>query len=117
MTGAEIIALVSVLTTGATALGAPWLTERLGQRRFALETRVSREDELREKLDAAATRLGESIQRLEVVERDGSAWDAEMGAAIAADHQQMPLNLGTLGIRLGEDAPEYVAYEKATKSV
>lgn len=64
MTGAEIIALVSVLTTGATALGAPWLTERLGQRRFALETRVSREDELREKLDAAATRLGESIQRL-----------------------------------------------------
>ncbi len=116
MTGAEIIALVSVITTGLTALGVPWLAERLGQRRFALETRVSRDDELREKLDAAATRLSESIQRLAAVERDGSVWDAEMVAAIAADHQQMPLNLDTLGIRLGEDAAEYAAYENARKA-
>lgn len=113
MTGVEIIALVSVVTAGVTSLGTPWLTEWLGRRRFALETRVSRDEELREKLDEAATRLSESIQRLSVVERDGTVWDAEMRSTIAGDHQQLPLNLDRLGIRLGEDADEYRAYDAA----
>jgi hypothetical protein len=72
LSGAEIIALVSVVTTGVTALGAPWLSERLQRARFALETRVTREDELRGQLQAAATRLREAIQRLANVEREGA---------------------------------------------
>ena len=121
MSGAEIVAIISVVGTAAVALATPWMTHRFGLLRFMLETGKAREDELREHLDQAAIRLTEARTAVVSAMQSVRRADAQHAQAIAiqaydtlnAQLEQLRKNVDRLGVRLGSSSPITISYSDA----
>lgn len=117
MTGAEVIALVSVVVSGVTALTAPWIAHVTAARQLRAQTRITREDELRAVIEHAAIRLTQAIQRLDAVKAhaagSGPPLGAEAAAEFAVELEQLWVNEDRINVRLGGEAPETNAYANA----
>jgi hypothetical protein len=117
VTGAEIIALVSVVSAAVTALTAPWLGARAADRRFELETRRNREDELRAVLEHGGVKLSETIFLLDQIRADLSALNDARLAPLFEEMKQLWLNEDRINVRLGRDAPEAQHYRRAQEAI
>jgi hypothetical protein len=109
VSGAEIVALSSVVTTGLVAL----VTQRLGRSREELQTRRAREDELRAVLEHAGVKLSQSIFLLDEARNKLGRLGPDDLDALAEDLQQLWLNHDRLAVRLGSNAREVQLYHRA----
>lgn len=127
MSGAEIIALVSVAGTVATAVLVPWMTNRFGLVRYVLETSHAREEELREHLDLASIRLTEARQAVVLATQPLSKVAPESARSVATQAYntyglmeqlaQTRKNLDRIGVRTGSDSAIARAYRDAVSGI
>lgn len=131
MSGAEIIALASVIGTALVGLTSPWIVARFGLKRFVLEASKAREEELREHLDLAAVRLiearvavGHAVQQLlEVAATQTAAVVAPRASLVYGEFklseqkEQLAKNAVRLGVRLGSSSDVTTAYQLAVNSL
>jgi hypothetical protein len=114
MTGGEIVALASVVVTGALS---PFIAARMAQRALAHQTRVSREDELRSVLENAGVKLTEALFALDGVRSKMPALDRSELAPFSSDREQLWKNDDRLAVRLGSSAPEVDHYRRAIEEL
>lgn len=113
---ADLVAIISVLSSAAVALGSAGITavttNKREKYRFASETRRDRENELRGVADDAATQLSNAIWRLQYG-RDNLGKLAPVHEAYGAISNCED----RLAIRLGNDVPEVACYRAAIQQV
>jgi hypothetical protein len=113
---ADLVAIISVLSSAAVALGSAGITavttNKREKYRFASETRRDRENELRGVADDAATQLSNAIWRLQYgrdnLGKLGPVHEAYGAISNCEDR---------LAIRLGNDVPEVACYRAAVEQV
>jgi hypothetical protein len=112
---ANLVALVSVLSGAAVAIGVPWITSSLERRRLREQVAEARIDELRSVFDEAAIALDQAVSVLptwEVIgqdERGEVTVYAESRKALEAVSAQAE----RLAIRVGESSPIFTGYDNA----
>jgi hypothetical protein len=109
---ADGVAIISVLSTAAVALGSAGITAKREHDRFASETRRDRENELREVADHAATHLSNAI------------WQLERGRTHLHDLRPLHEAVGQisnfedrLAVRLGNDEQAVDSYRQAVEDI
>ena len=110
MSGAEIVALVSVVVTG---LAAPWIGSHMARKQAELQTRHAREDELRAVLENAGVKLTEAAATVGKTSQDLRALDEGEVALLGAEIEQLWKNDDRVRVRLGGNSPEARHYRRA----
>jgi hypothetical protein len=112
---ADAVALVSIASSAAVALGVPLINARLEQRRLRFQRDLNQLDELRSVIDETATELENSLRQARVVEfaveaqqspcADGSEADTVAASLAALDNCRAHLAQMSqrLAVRLGPD--------------
>jgi hypothetical protein len=110
MTGAEVVALASIVVTG---IATPVITSLTARRQLALQTRRDREDELRNVLEQAGIRLTEALFDLDKARLKVRNFDESELRSLKVHFEQLWKNDDRLSVRLGSHAPEVEHYRRA----
>lgn len=113
MSGVEIIALVSIIVGGLTAIAGQVVAARTAERQIVLGSRRDREDELRAVLEHAGVKMTEAIVVLDALRLHLSDLDADKLAPMNEEMRQLWLNEDRISVRLGRAAPETQHYRRA----
>jgi hypothetical protein len=116
----DIVAIVSVLSTAAVALGSATITaistSKQQRTRFRSETRRDREDELRQVAEDAAIKLSYAIDQLDRARDKSNDRIMDLGPLHEA-YGEIRNSENRLAIRLGDEAPEVACYRAAVDHV
>jgi hypothetical protein len=110
MSGAEIVALASVLVTG---IATPFITSLTARRQLALQSRRDREDELRNVLEQAGIRLTEAMFAVNKARARPSEFQESDLRLLTQHLEQLWKNDDRLPVRLGSRASEVQHYRRA----